>query len=345
VLRACSAPLCTPPLTAPLRALHTQIDGFELKSAIRNSGAIAGMYKESLATFGYLVAATLAFDAGVFAFKGPEAAFDFLTAYFVEDSLSVDNLFVFLLLFRYFKVPPQLVDICLNYGITGSIVLRGIFIFAGLAAASVFAPVLLGFSVFLIGSSYSMLAGGDDDEEEEDAPPELVTDLLAKVPMTGTFEGEKFFVNTPEGLRATQLTGTLVCIALCDVLFAVDSIPAVLGVTSDPFVVYTSNIAAVVGLRSLYQLLSIAVSDLVYLEKAVAIVLGFVGVKLGAEVLGVEVSSALSLGVIVATLGGGVGLSLLASDETKAEYEPSPPGVVLKFFSNLVQGDKGGKGS
>lgn len=321
------------------------IDGFELKSAIRNSGAIAGMYKESLATFGYLVAATLAFDAGVFAFKGPEAAFDFLTAYFVEDSLSVDNLFVFLLLFRYFKVPPQLVDICLNYGITGSIVLRGIFIFAGLAAASVFAPVLLGFSVFLIGSSYSMLAGGDDDEEEEDAPPELVTDLLAKVPMTGTFEGEKFFVNTPEGLRATQLTGTLVCIALCDVLFAVDSIPAVLGVTSDPFVVYTSNIAAVVGLRSLYQLLSIAVSDLVYLEKAVAIVLGFVGVKLGAEVLGVEVSSALSLGVIVATLGGGVGLSLLASDETKAEYEPSPPGVVLKFFSNLVQGDKGGKGS
>ena len=128
-------------------------------------------------------------------------------------------------------------------------------------------------------------------------------------------------------------------------LFAVDSIPAVLGVTSDPFVVYTSNIAAVVGLRSLYQLLSIAVSDLVYLEKAVAIVLGFVGVKLGAEVLGVEVSSALSLGVIVATLGGGVGLSLLASDETKAEYEPSPPGVVLKFFSNLVQGDKGGKGS
>ena len=120
-------------------------------------------------------------------------------------------------------MPPQLVDICLNYGITGSIVLRGIFIFAGLAAASVFAPVLLGFSVFLIGSSYSMLAGGDDDDEEEDAPPELVTDLLAKVPMTGTFEGEKFFVNTPEGLRATQLTGTLVCIALCDVLLAVDS--------------------------------------------------------------------------------------------------------------------------
>ena len=115
----------TPPHTSSLRALHPQIDGFELKSALRNSGAIAGMYKESLTTFGYLVAATFAFDLGIYAFKGSEAAFDFLTAYFVEDSLSVDNLFVFLLLFRYFKVPPQLVDICLNYGITGSIVLRG----------------------------------------------------------------------------------------------------------------------------------------------------------------------------------------------------------------------------
>merc|ERR1740133_561063 len=220
------------------------IDGFELKSAIRNSGAISGMYKESLTTFATLVGLTLAFDAGIYAFKGSEAAFDFLTAYFVEDSLSVDNLFVFLLLFRYFKVPPQLVDICLNYGITGSILLRGVFIFAGLAAVGLFAPILLGFSVFLLASSYTMLAGGEE-EEEDDAPPEIVTAFLDKLPITGTFEGEKFFVETPTGTQATQLTGTLVCIALCDVLFAVDSIPAV------------------VGLRSLYQLLSIAVSDLV----------------------------------------------------------------------------------
>jgi TerC family integral membrane protein len=315
------------------------IDGNELKSAIRNSGAIAGMYKESLTTFGILVGLTLAFDAGIYAFKGSEAAFDFLTAYFVEDSLSVDNLFVFLLLFRYFKVPPQLVDICLNYGISGSILLRGVFIFAGLAAVGVFAPVLLGFSVFLLASSYTMLAGGEEDEDD-DAPPEIVTDLLDKLPITGTFEGEKFFVETKEGLQATQLTGTLVCIALCDVLFAVDSIPAVLGVTSDPFVVYTSNIAAVVGLRSLYQLLSIAVSDLVYLEKAVAIVLGFVGLKLGVEVIGFEVSSLFSLGVIVATLGGGVGLSLLAAEEEKAAYDPSPSGVVIKLINNMVGGGK-----
>merc|ERR1711871_1555522 len=104
----------------------------------------------------------------------------------------------------------------------------------------------------------------------------------------------------------SQLTATLVSIALSDVLFAVDSIPAVLAVSDDPFVVYTSNIAAVVGLRSLYQLLSVAVSDLIYLEKAVALVLGFVGVKLGLQVAGTEISSGVSLAVIVSTLVGGV---------------------------------------
>jgi len=318
------------------------IDGTELKKAVRSSGAISSMYDESLKTFGLLLAATLAFDAGIFAFKGSEDALDFLTAYFVEDSLSVDNLFVFLLLFRFFKVPPQLVDKCLDYGISGSIVLRGVFIFAGLAAVNAFKPILLGFSGFLLFSSYTMLTGEEEDEEDE-GPPELVTNFLAKLPLTGTFEGDKFTVPAPSGesgVRLTQLTATLVCIALSDVLFAVDSIPAVLAVSSDPFVVYTSNIAAVVGLRSLYQLLAIAVSDLVYLEKAVAIVLGFVGLKLGAEVVGYEVSSALSLGFILTTLGGGVLLSQFASEEEKAEYEPTPPAILLKSLTNLLNLNK-----
>ena len=244
------------------------IDASELKAALRESGAITRMYDESLQTFGLLVAATLAFDVGILAFKGSGAAFDFLTAYIVEDSLSVDNLFVFLLLFRYFKVPPQLVDICLNYGITGSILLRGIFIFAGLAAVSAFTPLLAGFSAFLLFSSYQLLAGGGDDDDDDELPA-LVLDLLDKLPLTKTFEGDRLSVPAPDGtgVRLTQLTATLISIALCDVIFAVDSIPAVLAVSDDPFVVYTSNIAAVVGLRSLYQILSVAVSDLVYLEK------------------------------------------------------------------------------
>jgi len=315
------------------------IDASELKAALRSSGAITSMYDDSLRTFGVLLAATLAFDVGVYLTSGGTAAFDFLTAYCVEDSLSVDNLFVFLLIFRYFKVPPQLVDTCLNYGIAGSIVLRGLFIFAGLAAVSAFTPLLLGFSGFLLFSSYQLLAGDDDDDDEDDLP-QIVVDLLDRLPLTKTFEGEQLLVRGDGGVRLTQLTATLVSIALSDVLFAVDSIPAVLAVSSDPFIVYTSNIAAVVGLRSLYQLLSVAVADLVYLEKAVAIVLGFVGLKLAAEVAGLDISSALSLGVIVSTLGGGVLLSLLVDAEKRADaHSPRGPAANARTFAASVGDD------
>ena len=230
------------------------IDVGGLKRALRSSGAIQRMYDDSIKTFGLLLAATLAFDAGLWLLHGGAAAFDFLAAYVVEDSLSVDNLFVFLLIFRYYKVraarsppppsrpparplarptpppsitpscavlqvPPQLVDTCLNYGISGSILLRGVFIFAGLAATSAFAPLLLGFSLFLLVSSYQLLAGGGEEEEGEEALPELVTNLLAALPMTGSFEGERLAVPRADGKgwELTQLTATLVSIALCDV--------------------------------------------------------------------------------------------------------------------------------
>ena len=130
-------------------------------------------------------------------------------------------------------MPPELVDTCLNYGIAGSILLRGVFIFAGLAATSAFSPLLLGFSVFLLFSSYQLLVGGDD-EEDDDELPTIVVDLLAKLPLTGTFEGKSFAMTDTDGaLLLTQLTATLTAIALCDVIFAVDSIPAVLAVRSN----------------------------------------------------------------------------------------------------------------
>eukprot|EP00617_Octactis_speculum_P020362 CAMPEP_0185745476 /NCGR_PEP_ID=MMETSP1174-20130828/3822_1 /TAXON_ID=35687 /ORGANISM="Dictyocha speculum, Strain CCMP1381" /LENGTH=411 /DNA_ID=CAMNT_0028419507 /DNA_START=149 /DNA_END=1380 /DNA_ORIENTATION=+ len=183
----------------------------EIKSAVRSSGAISKMYDDSLKTFGLLVAATLVFDGGIFLTRGATDAFDFFTAYAVEDSLSVDNLFVFLLLFRYFKVPPQLVDTCLNYGISGSIILRGMFIYFGLAAANSFAPLNLVFSGFLLFSSYQLLAEGEVEEDEDEEPPAIILSLLDKLPLTGTFEGEKFFSSGEDGsLMATQLTATLV---------------------------------------------------------------------------------------------------------------------------------------
>lgn len=315
------------------------IDGRELKKAVRSSGAIQIMYQESLTTFATLLAITLAFAGGVYVYKGDTAAFDFLTAYVVEDSLSVDNLFVFLLIFRYFKVPPQLVEKCLSYGISGSIVLRGIFIFAGLAAVNAFSPVLLIFSGFLLFSSYQLLMGAEDDgnDEEEEELPEFALALLNKLPLSGTFDDDKFFTPKADGtgILATQLTATLVCIALCDVIFAVDSIPAVLAINDDPFVIFTSNAAAVLGLRSLYQLLSVAVSDLVYLEKAVAIVLGFVGLKLGAEATSIDVSSAFSLAFIFSTLAGGVLLSLAADDNDKESFVPKSTSIVLSLLKRL----------
>jgi len=240
----------------------------------------------------------------------------------VEDSLSIDNLFVFLLLFQSFKVPTRLQSLCLNLGIYGAVVLRAVFIFAGLAAVESFKPLLLFFAAFLVYSSFSALTKSEDEDDEDAGPPELVQNIVAMFPTTPNFVGDKLFIEGPNGnTLATPLALCIISIELCDILFAVDSVPAVFAVTSDPLIVYTSNIAAILGLRSLFRVLSVAVQDLVYLEKAVAIVLGFVGVKLCAEVFGYEVSSAVSLVIIVTTLLGGVFFSKLADEEEDREKE------------------------
>jgi len=283
----------------------------DLRPKVRNSSLITEMYSESFSNVALTLALTFAFALILFITRGPVSGLDFLTGYVVEDSLSVDNLFVFLALFKYFKVPPGLQSFCLNLGIYGAVILRALFIFAGLAAVQAFRPLLLFFAAFLIYASYKTLAGDDDDDEDDDGPPGPVRDLLAKFPTTPNFEGDKLFVQNESGAwLATPLALCIIAVELCDILFAVDSIPAVFAVTDDPLIVYTSNIAAILGLRSLYQVLAVAAQDLVYLEKAVAIILGFVGVKLAAEVAGLEVGSGLSLGVIVTVLGGGILLSL-----------------------------------
>jgi len=177
-----------------------------------------------------------------------------------------------------------------------------------------FQPLLLVFAAFLIYSSYEALKSDDDDDDEEDEePPELVQEALKNIPTTDKFSGENLFIQDDAGKwLATPLALCILSVELSDILFAVDSIPAVFGVTDDSVVVFTSNICAILGLRSLYQVLSIAAQDFVYLEKAVAVVLGFVGVKLCAEVAGFEVSSAVSLAFIISVLGAGIGASKIA---------------------------------
>mmetsp|Transcript_24991 Transcript_24991/g.56683 ORF Transcript_24991/g.56683 Transcript_24991/m.56683 type:complete len:552 (-) Transcript_24991:78-1733(-) len=292
----------------------------ELKRNLRNSGVITEMYEEGVsnALLTLIPAAALAIFFGVT--KGTTSAFDFVAGYVVEDSLSVDNLFVFLIIFKYFKVPPALQKTCLDLGIVGAVVLRAFFIFVGLAAVNSFKPVLLIFAFILLYASYTALTEGDDDDEEDEGPPEAIRSIVEAFPTTDTFVGDKLYIQDEAGkFLVTPLALCIISIELSDILFAVDSVPAVFAVTEDPAIVFTSNIAAILGLRSLYQLLSIAVQDLIYLEKSAAIILGFVGIKLVAEVAGFEISSALSLFFIIAVLGGGIVLSLLAEESKQDE--------------------------
>lgn len=294
----------------------------DFRQRLRNSGAITGLYRTSLMNVAFTVVPSLILAIFFGITKGQSSGLDFVTGYIVEDSLSVDNLFVFITLFKFFRVPPRLQKVCLNVGIIGAIVLRATFIFGGLALVKAFEPLLLIFSAFLLYTAYNGLFGEDDDDDDDDGgPPESVQSILRMLPATSTYDGDRLLVQNDKSDQwlATPLLVCIVAVELCDILFAVDSVPAIFAITSDPVIVYTSNIAAILGLRSLYQVLSIAVADFKYLEKSVALVLGFVGVKLGAEVFGADINSLLSLVVILGILGSGIALSLAEEAERRSQ--------------------------
>eukprot|EP00611_Tribonema_gayanum_P004853 TRINITY_DN14088_c0_g1_i1.p1 TRINITY_DN14088_c0_g1~~TRINITY_DN14088_c0_g1_i1.p1 ORF type:complete len:366 (+),score=122.88 TRINITY_DN14088_c0_g1_i1:51-1100(+) len=243
------------------------------------------------------IAAAAAFGAGISVVQGSEAAVGYFAGYVVEQSLSVDNLFVFLLLFEYFNVPISYQQRVLRWGIVGAVILRGVFIALGEAALESFQPVLLGFAAILMVSAYKLFT--EEEGGEADLTDNQVVQFSSKLlKATDQYDGDKFFTMVDGVRRATPLLLVLVCVELSDLVFAVDSIPAVFGCTRDPFLVYTSNIFAILNLRSLYTVLSNAVGDLEYLRPAVAGVLAFVGAKLAAEYFGYEVDTLLSLGVI-----------------------------------------------
>jgi len=306
---------------------------------------------ESVTTLALILTAAGIFDAGIYLVKGFEPALDFVAGFLIEESLSVDNLFVFLLLFDYFQVPLPSQSRVLRYGILGAVVLRGLFIGLGVVALESFRPILLVFSAILIFSSFKLLVSSGDDDEEDISENKIVQLATRLVDATDQYDGEKFFttvqVPTDGGLdggsgsiekgggkaggqaeagkgfelvrKATPLLLVLVCIELCDLVFAVDSVPAVFGVTEDPLIVFSSNMFAILSLRSIYSILADAVEALPYLEPAVAIILGFVGVKLNFEYFGYLLSTEVSLGVIVSLLAGGVGASYLFPPPEKKE--------------------------
>jgi tellurite resistance protein TerC len=277
--------------------------------------------REALAWSAAWITLAAAFCGGVAATLGREAALAFAAAYLVEQALSVDNLFVFLVLFAYFRVPDVQRHRVLFWGILGALVMRAAMIFAGAALLERFEWLLYVFGAFLLFTAGRMAFGGGDHVDPSHNPVlRLVRRLL---PVTHGYRGSHFFVREPVAaggpprLSATPLFVVLALVETTDVVFAVDSIPAVFGVTRDPFIVYTSNVFAILGLRSLFFVLSGVIERFHLLRYGLAAVLAFVGLKMLAGHW-IHVPTALSLGVIALALGASVVASLMI---------PAPPGA------------------
>jgi len=263
-------------------------------------------FREALCWTALWVFLALLFDGVVWYFLGKVKALEFFTGYIIEESLSVDNLFVFIMIFSYFKVSRAHQPKILKWGILGALVMRAIFIVMGIGLLEKFHWMIYIFGVILVVTAYKMCFGGEEEIEPEH---NLLVRLVRKYfPVTSRSYGARFFV-TKKGVRAvTPLFLTLLVVESSDVIFAVDSIPAVLAVTRDPFIVYSSNVFAIMGLRSLYYLLAHVVDMFRYLKVGVSVILAFVGTKMILTDL-VEIPLHLSLGVIIGTLA----LAVIAS--------------------------------
>jgi tellurite resistance protein TerC len=253
------------------------------------------------------VTLSLAFNAAVWVLMGPSKALEFLTGYLVEYSLSVDNIFVFVLIFSYFAVPAAYQHRVLFWGILSALLLRGVMIGVGAAFIGTFHWALYFFGGLLILTGAKMLFRGRKAVTLAQNP--VIRRVCAWLPMSDDYHGARFTVHINGRRLLTPLAVVLIIIEATDLLFAIDSIPAIFGITHDPFIVYTSNVCAILGLRSLYFLLSGLVHKFVYLEPALAIILFFIGVKmLLADLL--PIPTAASLAFIGLVLLAGIGLSL-----------------------------------
>jgi len=247
---------------------------------------------------------------------------EYFAGYLLEQSLSVDNLFVFILVFDYFKTPVEYQNKVLSYGITTAAVLRLVLIVLGADIVESWEPVMLVFAAILLFSSGKLLFVDNDSEEEDLSNNSIIRFCKSLFNFTDSYDKDNFFTTLSDGTRAaTPLLLVLLVVELSDVVFAVDSIPAVFGVTLDPFIVYTSNLFAILSLRGLYTFVSTFMSKMRFLDKAVALVLGFVGFKILAEFGGLKVPTDMSLGVVAAILASGVGASLLLPGSADTESE------------------------
>jgi tellurite resistance protein TerC len=234
--------------------------------------------REAIAMSVLWIGLALAFNVGIWIFMGSEKALEFTAAYTMEKALSIDNLFVFVLVFSYFCVPDRWQYKVLFWGVIGALVFRGLFIVAGIALVEQFSWMLYLFGTFLIITSLKMILQGHKEVCPDD---NLMIRIFRRiVPVTKEFHGDKFFVRASGVLMVTPLFLTMLFVEFTDVVFAIDSIPAVLAISTDPFIVYTSNAFAILGLRSLYFALASALPAFRYLKYGLAAILTFVGVKM-----------------------------------------------------------------
>ena len=234
-------------------------------------------FREALAWSVAWIALAGIFSIVIFFWHGRTPALEFVTGYVIELSLSVDNLFVFLLIFRFFQVPPLHQHKVLFWGILGALIMRGIFIAAGVGLIQKFHWIIYVFGAFLVYSGIKLFFQGEAEIHPEKNP---VLRLFRRwVPVTKDYEGDKFFVRRP-GLYATPLFVVLLVVETTDLLFAVDSIPAILAITRDAFIIYTSNVFAILGLRSMYFALAGMMEMFRYLHYGLSLVLVFVGAKM-----------------------------------------------------------------
>ena len=271
------------------------------------------------------VALGLGFGAWIFVTRGVTSGGEYLAGYLIEYSLSMDNVFVFAVLFAYFAVPAAYQHRLLFWGVMGAIVFRAIFILAGTALLESFHFVVYIFGAILLFTAWRMIAAG---AEQVDPAANPVLRLMRRlIPITEGFEGQKFFTRRNGRVWATPLFAALVVIETSDIMFAIDSVPAILAITTDTFIVFTSNAFAIMGLRSLYFLLAGLIDRFEYLKYGLAALLAFAGVKmLLSDVFHIDVWW--SLGIIVAILVASVAISLAAtrgSPAPGAEAGPEPP--------------------
>ncbi len=284
---------------------------------------------ESLKLSAFYIAVALLFGGWILWSMGQEAGIQYFTGYFVEKSLSLDNVFVISLIFATFAVPRDVQHRVLFWGILGVVVLRGLMIAAGAALVSEFHWVLYIFGGFLLLTGVKMLFSNAESEPDIAHNP-VLRFLKRHIRVTDRFHGHHFFVKQPVGtdgaLRwaATPLLLALVMVELADLVFAVDSVPAVFAITTDPYLVYTSNIFAVLGLRALYFALAAMVHRFRYLKYALALVLVFIGGKIFYAQIVAKPDPLISLGVTLGLIAGGVVVSLVKTrqDDRRVALQP-----------------------